>query len=173
MYLNSVRQSGPQLFAFLTEQMSAKRGLKQFGKRGADAIMDELRQLVSWNVMQGVNRSDMTREEIKCALQYLMFLKEMCSGKIKGCRYADGRKQRLYKGKDETSSPTFFIESLFLSSMIDGHKHRNVMTLDIPGAFMQTGIDETIHIRLDGPLVNLLIKVEPSYQSFVCHERGQ
>ena len=42
VYLNSVRQSGPQLFAFLTEQMSAKRGLKQFGKRGADAIMDKL-----------------------------------------------------------------------------------------------------------------------------------
>ena len=42
IYLNSVRQAGPQLFACLTEQMSAKHGLKQFGKRGADAIMDEL-----------------------------------------------------------------------------------------------------------------------------------
>ena len=42
VYLNSVRQAGPQLFTFLTEQMSAKRGLKQFGKQGADAIMDEL-----------------------------------------------------------------------------------------------------------------------------------
>ena len=38
---HSVRQSGPQLFAFLTEQMSAKCGLKQFGKRRADAIMDQ------------------------------------------------------------------------------------------------------------------------------------
>ena len=42
IYLNSMRQAGPQLFTFLTEQMSAKRGLKQFGKRGADAIMDKL-----------------------------------------------------------------------------------------------------------------------------------
>ena len=42
VYLNSVRQAGPQLFAFLTEQMLAKHGLKQFGKRGADAFMDEL-----------------------------------------------------------------------------------------------------------------------------------
>ena len=170
IYLNSVRQAGPQLFAFLTEQMSAKRGLKQFGKRGADTIMDELRQLVYRNVMQGIKRSDMSREEMKCALQYLMFLKEKRLGKIKGCGCADGRKQRFYKGKDQTSSPTVFIESLFLSSMIDGHKHRKVMTLDIPGAFMQTDIDETIHIRLDRLLV---IKVEPSYQSFVCHERGQ
>ena len=90
VYLNSVRQASPQLFAFLTEQMSAKRGLKQFGKRGADAIMDELRQLVYWNVMRGVNRSDMRREEIKCALQYLMILKEKRSGKIKGRGCADG-----------------------------------------------------------------------------------
>ena len=152
VYLNSMRQSSPQLFAFLTEQMSAKRGLKQFGKQGADAIMDELRQLVYWNVMRGVNRSDMSREETKCALQYLMFLKEKRSGKIKGRGCADGRKQRIYKGKDETSSPTVFIESLFLSSMIDGYEHHKVMTLDIPGAFMQTDIDETIHIRLDGLL---------------------
>ena len=173
VYLDSVRQSGPQLFAFLTEQMSAKRGLKQFGKRGADAIMDELRQLVYRNVMRGVKRSDMSREETKSALQYLMFLKEKRSGKIKGRGCADGRKQRLYKGKDETSSPTVFIESLFLSSMIDAHEHRKVMTLDIPGAFMQTDIDETIHIRLDGPLADLLIKVDPSYQDYVCHERGQ
>ena len=173
VYLNSVRQASPQLFAFLTEQMSAKRGLKQFGKRGADTIMDELRQLVYRNVMRGIKRSDMSREEIKCALQYLMFLKEKRLGKIKGRGCADGQKQRFYKGKDQTSSPTVFIESLFLSSMIDGHEHRKVMTLDIPGAFMQTNIDETIHIRLDGLLVDLLIKVEPSYQSFVCHERGQ
>ena len=123
--------------------------------------------------MRGVNQSDMSREEIKCTLQYLMFLKEKRSGKIKGCGCGDGRKQRLYKGKDQTSSPTVFIESLFLSSMIDGHEHRKVMTLDIPGVFMQTDIDETIHIRLDGLLVDSLIKVEPSYQSFVCHERGQ
>ena len=167
VYLNSVRQAGPQLFTFLTEQMSAKRGLKQFGKRGADAIMDELRQLVYQNVMRGVNRSDMSREEIKCALQYLMFLKEKRLGKIKGCRCADGRKQRLYKGKDQTSSPTVFIESLFLSSVIDGHEHRKVMTLDIPGAFMQTNIDETIHIRLDGPLVDYLLRWSP-HISLLC-----
>ena len=90
VYLNSVRQAGPQLFAFLTEQMLAKHGLNQFGKQGAGAIMDKLRQLVYRNVMWGINRSDMSRGEIKCALQYLMFLKEKCSGKIKGCGCTNG-----------------------------------------------------------------------------------
>ena len=42
VYLNSVRQASPQLFAFLTEQMLAKHCLKQFGKQGADTIMDKL-----------------------------------------------------------------------------------------------------------------------------------
>ena len=42
-----------QIFNFLTEQMSAKRGLQQFGEAGADAIKKELEQLVYRKVMQG------------------------------------------------------------------------------------------------------------------------
>jgi predicted ATPase len=30
---------------FMTEQMSLKKGLKRFGKSGADAVVAELRQL--------------------------------------------------------------------------------------------------------------------------------
>ena len=35
-----------KMLSFLTEQMSAKRGLKQFGTAGAEAIMKELKQIV-------------------------------------------------------------------------------------------------------------------------------
>jgi hypothetical protein len=39
------------------------------------------------------------------ALNYLMFLKRKCCGKIKARGYADGRPQREYILKDESSSP--------------------------------------------------------------------
>ena len=42
-----------QVFNFLTEQMSAKRGLQQFGEAGADAIKKELEKMVYRKVMQG------------------------------------------------------------------------------------------------------------------------
>jgi hypothetical protein len=48
-----------------------------------------------------------------------MFLKEKRCGKIKGRGCADGCKQREYLSKEDTSSPTVAIESVFLSCVID------------------------------------------------------
>lgn len=62
---------------------------------------------------------DLILEDKRKALGYLMFLKEKRCGKIKGRGCAGGRKQRLYKAKEETSSPTVRIESRMLSCVID------------------------------------------------------
>jgi hypothetical protein len=48
---------------FLTEQMSLKKGLKQFGKDGASAVVDELRQLDYLDVIQPVNGKELTQEQ--------------------------------------------------------------------------------------------------------------
>ena len=123
--------------------------------------------------MHGKRSVELTREQKRAALRYLMFLKQKRCGRIKGRGCADGRKQKVYKTKEETSSPTIHIESLFLSCMIDAMENRNVVTLDIPGAFMQADIDELIHVKLVGELADLLIKVDPSYSKFVTYENGK
>ena len=97
---------GPSDYNFLTVQMSAKRGLRQFGQKGADALMKELQQLIDRRVMHPRDTRTLSRGEKKSALKYLMFLKEKRCGKVKGQRCADRRKQQLYKLKEETSSPT-------------------------------------------------------------------
>ena len=86
-----------EILTFLTKQMTAKRGLKQFGDAGADAIMKELKQIVYRKVMEGRKTGKLTTAQKKAALKYLMFLKQKRCGKIKGRGCADGRKQRLYK----------------------------------------------------------------------------
>jgi hypothetical protein len=63
------------------------------------------------------------------------------------------------------------VESLFLSCVIDAKEHRKVVTCDIPGAFMQANIHETVHIKLEGPLAQLLTKVDPElYTKFLSTE---
>ena len=42
-------------YGFLTEQMSAKKGLRQFGQKGADGLMKELQQLIDQRVMHPHN----------------------------------------------------------------------------------------------------------------------
>ena len=67
---------GSSDYNFLTAQMSAKRGLHQFGQKGADALMKELQQLIDWWVMRPHDANTLSRGEKENALKYLMFLKE-------------------------------------------------------------------------------------------------
>ena len=107
------------IITMVTEQMLAKKGLRLFGQDGANAIKKELEQLVYRCVMHGKHQGQLTRKQCKSALKYLMFLKQKQCGRIKARRCADGRKQCIYKSKEETSSPTISVESLFLTCVID------------------------------------------------------
>ena len=97
----------------------------------------------------------------RAALEYLMYLKQKRCGRIKGHRCADGRKQRIYKTKEETSSPTVSTEALFLSSLTDAEEERKAVTVDIPGTFMHIDMDELVHVRLSGPMIELLVRADP------------
>ena len=162
-----------QVFSFLTEQMSAKRGLQQFGEAGAEAIKKELEQLVYRKAMQGQLAGQLTTAQKKAALRYLMFLKQKRCGHTKGCGCAYGQKQCLWKNKDETSSPTISVEALFITCLIDAKEGRDIATCDVPGAFMHANIDEVIHLCLDGEIAELLLKVDPSYSKYATKERGK
>jgi hypothetical protein len=135
--------------------------------------MKELCQLVIMKVMNGTKSHKLTNKQKRKALKYLMFLKEKRCGRIKGRGCADGRKQHLYKTKEETSSPTVSIEAVLFSCMIDAMEDCNVAMLDIPGAFMQAMIDEEVHIKLDGELIDLLCQVDPLLSKFVGMENGK
>ena len=47
-------------------------------------------------------------------------------------------------------------------------------TVDIPGAFMHSDQDETVHLCLQGTLADLLVKCDPKlYCKYVVTEGGQ
>jgi hypothetical protein len=121
---------------------------REFGQAGTNTVLKEMQQLHDQKVGDPLKAHMMTKQEKRAALEYLMFLTNKHSGKIKGHGCADGRKQRVYKTKEETSSPMVSVESLFLSCIIDAEEGRDVAACDIPGAFL--------HADVDCWLVNLL-----------------
>ena len=66
-----------------------------------------------------------------------MFLKCKRCRKIKGRGCADGRKQRAYITKEVSTAPTVSTEAVFLIAVIDAMEGRNVVVLNVPGAFFQ------------------------------------
>ena len=155
-------------------QMSMKKGIKEFGDAGVDAVLNELQQLHDRKVLEPKLANELTREEKRAALHYLMFLKKKRNGRIKGRGCADGRKQRLHTKKEDASSPTVAIEAVMLSCVIDAEERRDVAILDIPGAFMQADMDEIVHMRLDGKMAELLVRIDPNtYEEYVVHENSK
>ena len=76
--------------------------------------------------------------------------------------------------KDDTSAPTVAIESVMISCTIDTKEGRDVATVDILGDFMQADMDETVHVRLEGTMTELLIKIDPKLdRQYVHNERGK
>ena len=155
-------------------QMNMKKGIKEFGDAGVDAVLSELKQLHDRKVLEPRIANELTREEKRAALHYLMFLKKKRNGRIKGRGCADGRKQRLHTNKEDASLPTVAIEAVMLLCVIDANERRDTATVDIPGAFMQADMDKLVHMRLDGKMAELLVRVDPDlYEKYIVYENGK
>ena len=157
-----------------TAQMSMKKGLKVFGAGGYATVKQEMQQLHDRRVMQPVRRKDLSPAQKREALGYLMFLKKKQCGKIKGRGCADGRKQRAYITKEESTSPTISTEAVFLTAVVDAWEHRKVAVLDVPRAFMQVDMDELVHVRFSGEMVDKLLEINHElYSGYVTIECGE
>jgi hypothetical protein len=167
-------QSHVILQSITMTQYNLKQGIKIFGDKGEKAVLAELQQLYDRDVMTPINKYDLTPEERKGALRYLMFLKEKRCGTIKGRGCADGRSQRGYMTKEETSLPTVATEALILTCVIDAIERHNVATCYIPGAFMQSDMKGKVVIKLEGVMAEVILKIDQTkYQKHVTKENGK
>jgi hypothetical protein len=156
------------------ETFSLKRGLKTFGEKGRAAAFDEMKQLHDREVFYPVDISKLTQHERRRAMESLIFLVEKRDGRIKARACANGSVQRSYVPKEDATSPTAMTESILLTATIEAHEGRDVMTADIPNAFVQTEVDqskEKIIMKIRGPMVDMLVEMEPTrYAKYVVYE---
>jgi hypothetical protein len=152
-------------------QLSMKAGLKKWGDEGTAAVSKELSQLHYRDTFEPLHTKSMSQADYDGALESHLFLKNKRDGTIKGRAVAGGNKQRGTIPKEEASSPTAKLESVLLTAIIDAQEHRDVATIDIPNAFVQTRLvndsDKAI-MRLRGKLAELMVKVAPEiYTKYV------
>jgi hypothetical protein len=87
---------------------------------------------------------------------------------------ANGSTQRAYISREEASSPTAAPEAIITTGVIDAKQKRDVMTLDIPNAFVQTEIamdGDKIIMKIRGQLVDILLELCLGvYDDYVINE---
>jgi hypothetical protein len=48
-----------------------------------------------------------------------------------------------------------------LLDTIDAMEERDLAAVDIPGDFMQPDIDEVVHVRFEGEIAEMIVRMEP------------
>ena len=154
-------------------QVSINEGIRRHGDKAMAAILNKYTQLNDKKVFKPYMASELTRKEKVDALNLITMVKEKRDGKIKGRACADGRKQRRYIRKDEVSSPTVQLESLMMTMLIDAHEHRDVATADFVGAYLLADMEEFTLIKVTDTTVDIMCKVNPTYEKYVTIEKGK
>jgi hypothetical protein len=110
----------------------------------------------------------------KGALSSLIFLKEKRNGTVKAQSCANGSVQWEHVAKEDAASPTVALESVFVTAAIDAKENREVVTIDIPGAFLHATNDDYVVMRMNGTLTELMAKTDPNlYRKYLTDEKGK
>jgi hypothetical protein len=136
-----------------------------------------MQQLNDRVVFKPILIKDMTALKRKRAIESLIFLAEKRDGTIKARTCVNGSSQRAYIARKEVTSPTAATDAILITGVIDDKQKRDVMTLDVPDAFVQTPIQqsgEKIIMKIRGSLVDILLEICPGvYNNFVIYEGKQ
>ena len=161
------------------QQYYITKGLKVFGNKGHDAAMKELDQLVKRNCWSPIDVATLSPQEKKRAVDAMMLLAQKNDGTIKGRCVFKGSDTRDWLSREDTASPTASHEGICSTCVIDAHEERDIMSVDIPNAFIQTEMPEVkegkdrVIMKITGLLVDYMIQLNPMYRDYVVYENGR
>ena len=107
-------------------------------------------------------------------MESLLFLVEKRNGKIKAQTCVNGSTQHKYIEREDATSPTAATDAILITGVLDAKQHRDVMTNDVPNAFVQTPISqdgEKFIMKIRGKLVDMLVEISPeTYEPFIVYK---
>jgi hypothetical protein len=157
-----------ELYAY---RLTIKKALKMNKEASRDSIMKELKQILEKHVWEALNKSVLTKTQLKKAIRSSMFLKE----KFTASGEFDKLKARLVAGGDmqdktlyeNLSSPTVAQETVMTVLAIAAIQRRRVATVDITGAYLECDLpeDDEVIMMLDPVVASILAELDPTIEA--------
>ena len=96
------------------------------------------------------------------------------NGTVKARSCANRSIQWDHVAKEEAASLTVALESVFVTAAIDVKENREVVTIEIHGAFLHATNDDYVVMRMNGTLAELMAKTDPKlYRKYLMDEKGK
>ena len=155
--------------------ITVRKALRSRGTAALESIIKELSQMINKRVWSYRLIGKLNSEERKKIITCSMFLKEKFDSngkfeKLKSRLVAHGNQQP--KEETKRSSPTVDMTSVFLLAAVAAYENSRVCTIDIGGAFLEAAMTgETVYLRLDKLMTQLLEQIDPGCVPFVQNEQ--
>ena len=167
--------------ACFAQQVSAYKGIKQYGERAIAAMTKELIQLdkgavQNKPVIQVIDHTVLTNDDKRKALDAVNLIELKRDGRLKGRSCANGSKQRSFLTEyDSVASPTVSLEGILTTLLIGAYEERNHISFDVPGAFLQADMpnDKLVLLKFKGQMANMLVDVNDKYREHLVRENGK
>jgi hypothetical protein len=125
--------------------------------------MDQLHWRYCFTPIDVASLSD---DERRKTVDALMFLGKKRDKTVKGRMVYNSKPTREWLSREDSTSPTAALESIMLTAIVDAKEGRDVMTCDIPDAFIQTKLPDIkdgdkrfVSMKITGVLVDLLVGI--------------
>jgi hypothetical protein len=157
--------------ASFAQQYMLQKGLKLFGNKGHEASMKEIDQLHKRTCFAPLKVKEMKPSKRKKAQMALMFLTEKRDKSMKGRMVYNGKPTREWLSQEDAASPTAALESILITGVIKAKEERDVMTCNIPNAFIQAHLpkkepgEDRVVMKITGVLVDMLVDINPELYS--------
>jgi hypothetical protein len=160
--------------------MSAKQGIKKYGRNAELQLLAEFRQLLEYKTFHGRKASELTKEQKQKAARMINLIEEKINRGhtlenpvLRGRSCYNGKVQRGLYTKEETASPTLSQDGFYLSSLKDVAEERDIAITDVKGAYLNANMKDVVIMKIVGREVELFIELDPSLQEFVVIVNGQ
>jgi hypothetical protein len=153
--------------ASFAQQYMLQRGLKVFGNKGHESSMKEIDQLHKRMCFAPLKEKEMNDSKRKKAQMALMFLTEKRDKSVKGRMVYKGNPAREWLSQEDAASPTAALESILITGVIQAKEETDVMTCNIPNAFIQAYLpkkepgEDRVVMKITGALADMLVDINP------------
>lgn len=160
----------------VSDNYTVRDALAEYNEAALDAIIAELRQMLSFPTFEAIDWRNLSKEQLKQRIPSKMFikLKYLANGdfdKIKARLVAGGHRQdRSLYSEEQTSSPTAGTSSVFVVAGLAAREKRKVRVIDFIAAFLKAHIIQEINMYLDVIISSLLCVMKPEWVELLDHK---
>jgi hypothetical protein len=146
--------------------ISHRKAIKEIGLEAAVSMMTEMAQMHSKKVFEPVQYTMLDAQQRSKVVRSHLFMKRKRDGRLKSRLVVDGRTQDRVEAGD-IASPTVSIEAIFATAVIDASEHRQVLTIDIEGAYLHAQMEDEVIMELEPALADIMVTIDSTYSEYV------